>query len=283
MEEKIQVVMVTGMSGAGKTSAMAVFENMEFQCIDNYPVMLLEQFGELLKTSNRYSKVAMALSLNDAIQAIRILSNLDWIALSIVFLDCEDDVLVTRYKFTRRSHPLLISNRASSLLEAISFERKIAEPIKQMANIVVDTSRYNLAKFQDRLERLFAQGSTDPFRISFVSFGYKHGIPKDADLLFDVRFLPNPYYIESLRDLTGNDKEVYDYVMQQSETQDFIRRMTEMFDYFFSNFEKEGKMHLVVGIGCTGGQHRSVSLTNYFADYYSKKYQVHRLHRDAAH
>jgi len=283
METKIQVVMVTGMSGAGKTSAMAVFENMEFQCIDNYPVMLLEQFGELLKTSNRYSKVAMALSLNDAINAIRILSNLDWINLSIVFLDCDDNVLLTRYKFTRRSHPLLISNRASSLSDAISFERKIAEPIKQMANIVVDTSRYNLAKFQDHLERLFAIGAADPFRISFVSFGYKHGIPRDADLLFDVRFLPNPYYVESLRELTGNDKEVYDYVIEKEETQDFIRRLTELLDYLFENFEREGKMHLVVGIGCTGGQHRSVTLTNYFADYYSQRYQVHRLHRDAAH
>ena len=283
MESKIQLVMVTGMSGAGKTSAMAVFENMEFQCIDNYPVMLLAEFGELLKTSNSYSKVAMALSLNNAIDAIRILSNLDWIDLTIVFLDCDDDILLTRYKFTRRSHPLLISNRASSLSEAISFERKIAEPIKQMANVVVDTSHYKVAKFQDRLERLFAQGSTDPFRISFVSFGYKHGIPKDADLLFDVRFLPNPYYVESLRELTGNDKEVYDYVIEKEETQEFISRMTSWLDYLFENYEKEGKMHLVVGIGCTGGQHRSVTLTNYFADYYGQRYQVHRLHRDAAH
>lgn len=283
METKIQVVMVTGMSGAGKTSAMAVFENMEYQCIDNYPVLLLEQFGELLKTSHRYSKVAMGISLNDAINAIRILGNLDWLSLSIVFLDCEDQILLTRYKFTRRVHPLLISNRASSLSEAIAFERKIAEPVKQMANIVVDTSYYNLAKFQDHLERLFAKGGMDSFRISFVSFGFKHGIPRDVDLLFDVRFLPNPYYIESLRELTGNDQAVYDYVMEKAETQEFVRRMTEMFDYLFVNFEKEGKMHLVVGIGCTGGQHRSVTLTNYFADYYANRYQVHRLHRDAEH
>ena len=283
METKIQVVMVTGMSGAGKTSAMAVFENMEYQCIDNYPVLLLEQFGELLKTSHRYSKVAMGISLNDAINAIRILGNLDWLSLSIVFLDCEDQILLTRYKFTRRVHPLLISNRASSLSEAIAFERKIAEPVKQMANIVVDTSYYNLAKLQDHLERLFAKGGMDSFRISFVSFGFKHGIPRDVDLLFDVRFLPNPYYIESLRELTGNDRAVYDYVMEKAETQEFVRRMTEMFDYLFVNFEKEGKMHLVVGIGCTGGQHRSVTLTNYFADYYANRYQVHRLHRDAEH
>lgn len=283
MEAKIQVVMVTGMSGAGKTSAMAVFENMEYQCIDNYPVMLLEEFGELLKRTNLYSKVAMAVSLNDAINAIRILSNLDWISLTIVFLECENDTLLTRYKFTRRVHPLLISNRASSLSDAISIERKIAEPIKQMANIVVDTSRFNTAKLQERLERFFVEGETDPFRISFVSFGYKHGIPRDADLLFDVRFLPNPYYIPELRELTGNDVAVFDYVLSQPETGEFIVRMIELFDYLFSNFEEEGKMHLVVGIGCTGGQHRSVTLTNFFADYYASRYQVHRLHRDAKH
>lgn len=283
MEPQIQVVMVTGMSGAGKTSAMAVFENMEYQCIDNYPVILLEQFGELLKSSNRYSKVAMALSLNDAVDAMRILSNLDWIKLTIVFLDCEDDTLVMRYKFTRRTHPLLICNRASSLTEAISFERKLAEPVSQMAHIVIDTTNLTKARFQARLERFFATGNSDSFRISFVSFGYKHGIPRDADLLFDVRFLPNPYYIESLRELTGNDKAVYNYVIEQPETQEFIQKMTDLFDYLFENFKREGKMHLVVGIGCTGGQHRSVSLTNYFADYYSKKYQVHRLHRDAVH
>lgn len=283
VEAKIQVVMVTGMSGAGKTSAMAVFENMEYQCIDNYPVMLLEEFGELLKRTNLYSKVAMAVSLNDAINAIRILSNLDWISLTIVFLECENDTLLTRYKFTRRVHPLLISNRASSLSDAISIERKIAEPIKQMANIVVDTSRFNTAKLQERLERFFVEGETDPFRISFVSFGYKHGIPRDADLLFDVRFLPNPYYIPELRELTGNDVAVFDYVLSQPETGEFIVRMIELFDYLFSNFEEEGKMHLVVGIGCTGGQHRSVTLTNFFADYYASRYQVHRLHRDAKH
>lgn len=283
MDEKIQVVIVTGMSGAGKTSAMAVFENMEFQCIDNYPVMLLEQFGELLKTSSRYSKVAMAVSLNDAINAIRIFSNLDWIDLAIVFLDAEDSVLLTRYKFTRRVHPLLIWNRASTLTEAIEFERKIAEPVKKMANIVIDTSHLNNPKLQETLERYFAIGQKAPFRISFVSFGYKHGIPKDADLLFDVRFLPNPYYVEELRSLTGNDKAVYDYVIEKPETQEFIARLTDLLDYLFENFEKEGKMHLVVGIGCTGGQHRSVSLTNYFADYYASRYQVHRLHRDAHH
>ena len=152
-----------------------------------------------------------------------------------------------------------------------------------MANIVIDTSHLNTPKLQETLERYFAIGQKAPFRISFVSFGYKHGIPRDADLLFDVRFLPNPYYVEALRSLTGNDKAVYDYVINKPETQEFISRLTDLLDYLFENFEKEGKMHLVVGIGCTGGQHRSVTLANYFADYYSSRYQVHRLHRDADH
>ena len=121
------------------------------------------------------------------------------------------------------------------------------------------------------------------FRVSFISFGYKHGIPRDADLLLDVRFLPNPFYIESLRKLTGNDKEVYDYVMSQSETQEFVRRTIEYYDYLLKKYEEEGKMQMIIGIGCTGGQHRSVTLTNYFAEYYSKYYQVYKWHRDADH
>lgn len=283
MQEKIELVLVTGLSGAGKTTAMGIFEDMEYSCIDNYPVSLLEQFGELLKTSDEYNKIAMAVPINDALNAIQILKNMDWINLQIVFLDCENNIILTRYKFTRRVHPLLISNKADSLEEAIEFERTIAQPIALHAHFVIDTTHLKKPKLQDRLETCFLKGSQDPFRISFVSFGYKHGIPRDADLLFDVRFLPNPYYIEELRPLTGNDQEVYDYVIEKEETQEFIEKMTGLFDYLFKQFEKEGKMHLVVGIGCTGGQHRSVSLTNYFANYYAKQYQVHRLHRDALH
>ena len=283
MQEKIELVLVTGLSGAGKTTAMGIFEDMEYSCIDNYPVSLLEQFGELLKTSDEYNKIAMAVPINDALNAIKILKNMDWINLQIVFLDCENNIILTRYKFTRRVHPLLISNKADSLEEAIEFERTIAQPIALHAHFVIDTTHLKKPNLQDRLETCFLKGSQDPFRISFVSFGYKHGIPRDADLLFDVRFLPNPYYIEELRPLTGNDQEVYDYVIEKEATQEFIEKMTGLFDYLFKQFEKEGKMHLVVGIGCTGGQHRSVTLTNYFADYYSKQYQVHRLHRDALH
>ncbi|MFQ6861550.1 MAG: RNase adapter RapZ [Beduini sp.] len=281
--DRIQLVMVTGLSGAGKTSCMAVFENLEFQCIDNAPIELLEQFANLLKISKEYTKVAYAVKLKDALQAARILSNLDWIDLSILFLDANDDVLLKRYKQSRRTHPLLISERAASLQEAIEFERELAKPVLRISNKIIDTSMMKTNKLQQLIEDYYLHSETDPFRISFISFGYKHGIPKDLDLMFDVRFLPNPFYVDELREQTGNDKAVYDYVMEKPETKEFIEVLTPTLDYLFKNFEQEGRMHLVVGIGCTGGQHRSVTLTNYFAEHYAKIYQVHRLHRDADH
>jgi len=281
--ENIELIIVTGMSGAGKTQAMAVFENLGYQCLDNYPVVLLKEFGDLLRTTNDYRKVAMAVSLGDALLAIRVLSNMEWVDLSVVFLDCDDKTILTRYKQTRRSHPLMIKNIVSSLVEGIDFERKQAEPIAKLANIIIDTTLLKPKKLQDKIEASFHKGKQAAFRISFVSFGYKHGVPKDADLLLDVRFLPNPFYIEELRTLTGNDKAVYDYVMEKEETQEFVKRTIEYYDYLLKEYEKEGKMSMIIGVGCTGGQHRSVTLTNYFADYYSQFYQVYKWHRDADH
>ncbi len=281
--EKMELVVVTGMSGAGKTQAMAVFENMEYQCIDNYPVSLLKEFGELIRRSTEYSKVALAVSLQNAILAIRILSNMDWISLTVVFLDAQNEILLSRYKQTRRSHPLLISNKAATLTEAITYEREISEPVSQLAHIIIDTSLLKPTKLQGKLEGYFHKGHQEVFRITFVSFGYKHGVPKDADLLLDVRFLPNPFYIESLRPQTGNDKEVYDYVMEKPETQEFVEKTIEYYKYLLAKYEEEGKMAMIIGIGCTGGQHRSVTLTNYFADYFAEYYQVYKWHRDADH
>lgn len=167
--DKIEVVIVTGMSGAGKTQAMAIFENMEYRCIDNYPVALLKEFGDLLRTSTKYSKVAMAVSLGDAILAVRVFSNMDWVDLTVIFLDCEDEVLLSRYKQTRRSHPLMIGNVASSLTEAIQFEREMADPISKLANIIIDTTLLKPIKLQDKLEIYFHKGNQDTFRVSFVS------------------------------------------------------------------------------------------------------------------
>ncbi len=280
---KIQVVLVTGMSGAGKTQAMAIFENLEYFCMDNYPVALLTEFGELLKTSASYTKIAMAVPIGDAMQAIRVLSNLDWINMEVVFLDCDNDAIIKRYKQTRRSHPLMITNMASTLSEAIDVERKEAEIIKAESNTVIDTTLLKPAALQDVIEATFNTGSKNVFRVCFESFGYKHGVPADADLILDVRFLPNPFYVEELRRKTGNDKEVYDYVMDKPETKIFVEKTIAYYDYLLKEYEKEGKMQVIIGIGCTGGQHRSVTLTNFFADYYEKYYQVYKWHRDADH
>ena len=274
--DDIELVLVSGMSGAGKTQAMAVFENLEYYCMDNYPVALLEAFTDYLKEESPFIKVAMAVRLDDAMKAIRVLSNADGINLNIVFLDCEDSEIVKRYKQTRRSHPLIINGKASTLTEAIQLERKKFEYLKSSTNLVIDTTLLKNKSLQDLLESKFNRLPKEIFRVTFVSFGYKHGIPKDADLVLDVRFLPNPFYNESLRSLTGNDQAVYDYVMDKEETRIFIKKATPFYDYLLKEYEKEGKMQVTVAIGCTGGQHRSVTLTNYY-------YQCYKYHRDADH
>ena len=285
----MKMVIVTGMSGAGKSTALNVLEDEGYYCVDNMPISLIIKFADLAANQDEgYSNIALGIdirsghALSELNEVLKKLESRHY-NYKILFLDSNDDVLVKRYKETRRTHPILISNKASTLVEAIEYERKLARPISKEANMVIDTTHLKGNKFQQLLENQFNHQSIDPFRISFVSFGYKHGIPKDADLLFDVRFLPNPFYIEELRNLTGNDKEVYDYVIDKPETQVFIQKMTNLLDYLLEEYDKEGKTHVVIGIGCTGGQHRSVSLTNYFADHYSQKYHVHRLHRDAVH
>ncbi len=281
--DKKQLVLVTGMSGAGKTQTMAIFENLQYICIDNYPVELLENFTDYFKNDAPYNKVAMAIRLHDAQKAIRVLSNDEEIELSIIFLDCDDNTIVKRYKQTRRTHPLMINSEASTLLEAIQIERKQFDQLKSQAHYVLDTSLLKPKALQQVLESKYNRLTTDIFRVTFVSFGFKHGIPKDADLVLDVRFLPNPFYVEELRPLTGNDKEVYDYVMEKEETSEFIKKAMPFYDYLLSEYEKEGKMQVTVAIGCTGGQHRSVTLTNYFYEHFSSIYQCYKYHRDADH
>lgn len=279
-----EVVLVTGMSGAGKTTAMAVFENLGFYCIDNYPVAILDSFTDMLREGNfDYTKIAMAVRLNDAMEAIRILSNVDCIATTVVFLDCENEKILKRYKQTRRSHPLMIAHQASTLTEAIQLERKMFDETKSQAQQIIDTTLLKAKGLQNVLESSFNTGDKEVFRVSFVSFGYKYGVPKDADLILDVRFLPNPFYVDALRPKTGNDPEVYNYVMDKPETKIFCKKTIDYFDYLLKEYENEGKMQVIIGIGCTGGQHRSVTLTNYFADYYSQFYQVYKWHRDADH
>lgn len=242
--DRYEVVVVTGMSGAGKTSAMEAFETMAYQCIDNYPVALLTEFGEYLKNKSTTVKVALAVQIEEAQQAIMILENMEWLQVSVLFLEDSNQVI-------------------------------------KLANYIIDTTNLKKAKFQNILMEYYDQEQSRKMTITFESFGYKNGVPRDADLLFDVRFLPNPFYVDELRKLTGNNQEVYDYVLSKKETQVFIERLKLLLDYLLEQYVNEGKQHLTVGIGCTGGQHRSVSLTNYFSNYYKGKYRVYRFHRDA--
>ncbi|MDD3026467.1 MAG: RNase adapter RapZ [Erysipelotrichaceae bacterium] len=279
--DRYEVVVVTGMSGAGKTSAMEAFETMAYRCIDNYPVALLPEFGEYLKNQPTTGKVALAIQIEEVQQAIMILENMEWLHVSVLFLDCSNEVLIKRYKESRRIHPLMISNKVSSLLDAITVEREDSNQVVKLANYIIDTTNLKKPKFQNILMEYYDQEKSRGMTITFESFGYKNGVPRDCDLLFDVRFLPNPFYIDELRPLTGNNKEVYDYVITKNETQIFIERLKQLLDYLLEQYVLEGKQHLTIGIECTGGQHRSVTLANYFADYYKGKYRVYRFHRDA--
>ena len=287
MSEKIHLVIVTGMSGAGKTVAIQSFEDLGYFTIDNMPPTLVPKFIELIRHSQDNDKIAMVVDMRsrsffteirEVLDEVESAEDLDF---KILFLDATDSELVARYKETRRSHPLAPGGR---VLDGINLERELLAPLKNMSQNVIDTSDLTPRMLRKEISEQFAgQNEQAGFRVEVVSFGFKYGLPLDADLVFDVRFLPNPFYVDELRNLTGNDKEVYDYVIDKPETQVFIQKMTNLLDYLLEEYDKEGKTHVVIGIGCTGGQHRSVSLTNYFADHYSQKYHVHRLHRDAVH
>ena len=285
----MRFVMVTGMSGGGKSTAMRLLEDMGYYCVDNLPIQLIDKFVELLSTPNtEITKVAIGVDVRTDQSFARVEKTLSCLrqngmVFEVLFMDASDAVLVKRYKESRRMHPLC-SAENPRIEDGIEKERKILQQVKKDADYVIDTSKLLTRELKEELDRIFVKNEEySSLMINILSFGFKHGIPADADLVFDVRFLPNPFYIEELRNLTGNDKEVYDYVIDKPETQVFIQKMTDLLDYLLEEYDKEGKTHVVIGIGCTGGQHRSVSLTNYFADHYSQKYHVHRLHRDAVH
>ncbi len=276
------VVLVTGMSGAGKSTAMSILEDMGYHCIDQFPVQLVSSLGKIIKSDpdDRYENLALATSALDYLTFLTYFENMN-VNVRVIFLDASDDKLLQRYKFTRRQHPFLLFKRANTLEEAISAEREMFDRMMERGSILhIDTTKLVPKELKELLESKFKLGKKPSFSISFVSFGYKHGIPMDCDLLFDVRFLPNPYYIETLRDLTGDDAPVYDYVMGFDDTKQFLEKLGNFLDYILPQYQKEGKHHLTVGIGCTGGQHRSVSICNWCHARYSKRYNCFKSHRD---
>jgi len=281
MSQTHRVIIVSGMSGAGKTNTMGVLEDMGYHCMDQYPLALLPHLIELVasKRDERYHNLALSTNLSELKDFVEKLQILDW-DLRILLLEASPSELLRRYKFTRRTHPMLLSKKASTLEEGIQVERDLLNAHKEVYRFTIDTTHLNVNELKRKLRQVFAISEKANFTISFISFGYKQGVPLDADLLFDVRFLPNPYWSEDLRPLTGNDSEVYDYVMESAETKRFIKKLQTFLDYAFKQYDKEGKNHFTVGIGCTGGQHRSVSLVNYLQTHYSDRYVCYKDHRD---
>lgn len=275
------VLLVTGMSGAGKTTAMGILEDMGYHCIDQFPVQLLSSLGEIINSSPdaRYVNIALATTALDYPKFLNYFENID-VNVRVIFLDASNEKLLLRYKFTRRHHPMLMFSKANTLEEAIEVERDMFDNLNDRAIMHIDTTKMSQSELKTVLMEKLKLNSHDVFSISFVSFGFKHGVPLDADLIFDMRFLPNPFYVEELKELTGDDKAVYDYVIDGKQTQDTIAHLISYLDFQFEAYAKDNKNHLTVGIGCTGGHHRSVSVANYLYDYYKGKYHCYKSHRD---
>lgn len=266
----MRIVFVTGMSGAGKRTAIKFFEDAGYYCVDNLPVMLVTKFVELAASGNRKeSNIVIGIDIRSGDSIGELAGVLDFLSeegykFEILFLEADDDVLVKRYKETRRNHPLAGDNR---IMEGIIKEREEIGFLKKRANYVLDTSTLLTRELKQEIEKIFVfDESFSSLVVTILSFGFKYGIPEDSDLVFDVRFLPNPYYVEGLKMKTGNDKEIQDFVFASEEAGIFIDKLTDMIDFLIPNYILEGKNRLVIAIGCTGGKHRSVTLANALFD-----------------
>ena len=282
----MRLVIVTGMSGAGKTSALKMLEDLGFYCVDNLPIPLMGAFGELvMQKPAAHEEVALGIDIRsgeELPQLEQVLEN--WkaqqVPYEILFLDSSDTTLVKRYKETRRSHPLAGKGRVDS---GIQLEREKLAFIKQQANVILDTSSLLTRELRKELEKIFVQDRRyQNLFITVLSFGFKYGIPNDADLVFDVRFLPNPYYVEALRSHTGQEAEVQAYVRQGGTADKFLSMLYEMLDFLIPNYVQEGKNQLGIAIGCTGGKHRSVTVANALYQHLSglEEYGLKIEHRD---
>ena len=284
----MRFVVVTGMSGGGKLTAIRFLEDMGYYCVDNLPVRLIDPFLELVfAPGSDIDKVVLGLD----VRADQTFDNVEQVLgalkkkgykYEILFMDASDEVLIKRYKETRRAHPV---NPAGRVEDGIARERQILEQIKKEADYVIDTSGLLTRSLREELYRIFVEDKKyNSLMISVMSFGFKNGIPTDADLVFDVRFLPNPFYVESLKRLTGNDRPVRDYVMAAPEAWQFMEKLTDLIRFLLPGYVKEGKNQLVIAIGCTGGQHRSVTIANALAEQLrGGEYGINLYHRDAKH
>ena len=283
----MRLVIVTGMSGAGKTIALKNLEDMGFYCVDNLPILLIEKFAELtLSDRNEKEDIALGVDIRSGEDLPMLESIIEkWkenaYPFSILFLEANDETLIKRYKETRRSHPL---SRTGRIEKGILEERTKLAFLRAKADHIIDTSRLLTRDFRQELEKLYyGERDRSNLYVTVLSFGFKYGIPADADLVFDVRFLPNPYYVEELRFHTGAESCVQEYVMQGGTAAEFLIKLTDMLDFLVPNYEKEGKNQLVIAIGCTGGKHRSVTIACEVFERLKQagRYEVHLEHRDA--
>lgn len=283
--EEIRFLIITGLSGAGKSYAMRVFEDLDFFCVDNLPPQLLPKFADLcLHSDGKVQRVAVVMDIrggeffDELFEALAQLQQLG-VAQQILFLDASDEVLVRRFKETRRKHPL---GHGRGVLQGIRAERRRLEAVKERADKIIDTSTMSVRNLRDEIVATYVRGErAGALEVSIISFGYKYGLPMDSDLVFDVRFLPNPHYQTALRPLPGGSPQVRNFVLSQSESRAFLRHLFRMIDYLLPQFVQEGKTHLTVAIGCTGGKHRSVVLADELSAHLrTRGFKVRARHRD---
>lgn len=276
-----ELILISGASGAGKTTASNMLEDLGYTCIDQYPVELLPSLIELIQNDNsiKYNKVAMTISLSDLENFSNLLDNSD-ISSKLILIDANKDAIISRYKFTRRIHPLVIANTASTVEEAVDIEKNIINSFKKKNTHIIDTTNLSAKQLREKLDNILENETFRNVAITFESFGYKNGVPDDADMILDVRMLDNPFYVEKLKKKTGNDKDVKNFVLKSKLTQKYIKKLLPLLDFNFKEYDKEEKRHITICVGCTGGQHRSVVMANYLYAYYKDKYVCYIRHRD---
>jgi len=288
MKEKNKIssiLIVSGLSGAGKSSALRILEDLNYFCIDNLPIPLIIDFLNLIKLRKELKRVALGIdvrgyifeeNLSDLIKKIKESSS---IPIKILFLESNDETIIHRYSETRRPHPLCSEG---PIIKGIEKERELLSPIREIADYIIDTSQLTVHDLRRLLTDRFGLEQDKPMmKVQVVSFGYRYGLPVDCDLVFDVRFLPNPYFNKKLRKKTGLDKEVKEYIEQFKETKLFLEKIKELLEFLLPLYEKEGKAYLTIGIGCTGGQHRSVTIAEDLTEFLKRKWNVKVLHRDS--
>ena len=282
----MRFIIVTGLSGAGKSEATNALEDMGYFCVDNLPPKLIKKFAEVCKQSKgSIDKVGLVMDIrggiffDDLFESLSELSK-EQFQYEILFLDPSDEVLVKRFKEKRRSHPLAPGGR---VITGIELERQKLRDVKDKADVIIDTSKYAIKDLREEMARKFGDKEMPEkqMAITILSFGFKYGIPVDSDLVFDVRFIPNPFYIPELKPFSGNDEPVKNYVMEQTETQTFLQKANDMFEFLIPNYQKEGKRQLIISIGCTGGRHRSVAIANsIYETLRANNHDVYIEHRD---